>query len=301
MFALVALVKEGDMKAATGQEMRRLLWAISLMVLLLVVAVIAYFMVDITITYNRNIEDNKDKVIRESVRSLQDMSSLMILGGLPAELMQVFNQEVVMQIISGDLNTLSRYFITVGLNFYPVDYLGFIVDGKLMDSGAKAGIQVDPDELPTTPPEGEYQPLERLGSREGFFVSVFVPVDLGKVVPSLKDRQIYVNMIVDRTEEMEETEAYFRDQRNSLLVRLFIVGAIAAALSLLITTLGLRNLTRKYVVEPIEKMNRQAQEIVEGTFQGEVQVDERSAYAPLQGLLRSGQKVLQRMDEELRD
>jgi len=32
-----------------------------------------------------------------------------------------------------------------------------------------------------------------------------------------------------------------------------------------------------------------------------VEVDEDSAYAALQGLLRSGQKVLQRMDDEMRE
>jgi len=71
-------------------------------------------------------------------------------------------------------------------------------------------------------------------------------------------------------------------------------------LSLLITTVVLRRLTRKYVAKPIEALNRAAEEIIAGTYSGEVRVDEGSAYAALQGLLRSGQKVLQRLDREMR-
>ncbi|MBC7246710.1 MAG: hypothetical protein H5T73_02870 [Actinobacteria bacterium] len=279
--------------------MRRLLWAISLLVLLLLLAIVAYFITDITITYNRNIEDNREKVIQESVRGLQDMNSLMVLSrGISPELMEVFNKDLLKEMMGGDLEALYRAGVAVGLNMYPIDYVGFIADGKLMRYGTRKGVSVDTTELPTEPPEGDYQVLDRLGGSEGFFISVFTPLDLS--ILGLEEGPIYVNMIVDRSEEMEEIESYFRDQRNSLLVRLFIAAAVAIIASLLLTTFGLRHFTRKYVVDPIEKINRQAREIMEGTFRGEVEVDERSAYAPLQGLLRSGHKVLSRMDEELK-
>ncbi|MBC7246709.1 MAG: hypothetical protein H5T73_02865 [Actinobacteria bacterium] len=287
------------MRPTTGQEMRRLLWAISLLVLLLVLAIIAYFITDITITYNRNIEDNREKVIQESVRGLQETQSSLITGGFSPELMEVFNQDLFKKIVGGDLDTLYRVGVLITLNFYPVDYVGFIADGELVEYGSRKGLSVDPAELSTEPPEDDYQVLDRLGGSEGFFISVFLPADFGAM--GLGQGKIYANMIIDRSEEMEEIETYFRDQRNSLLVRLLIAAAVAIIASLLVTTFGLRHFTRKYVVDPIEKINRQAREIMEGTFRGEVEVDERSAYAPLQGLLRSGHKVLARMDEELRE
>lgn len=80
-----------------------------------------------------------------------------------------------------------------------------------------------------------------------------------------------------------------------------IAAIIAIILTLLLTTLGLRYFTNKYVARPIEELNRAAEEIAEGTFDGELEVDKDSAYAALQGLLRSGQKVLQKMDEEMRE
>jgi hypothetical protein len=51
----------------------------------------------------------------------------------------------------------------------------------------------------------------------------------------------------------------------------------------------------------MEELNRMAEEIANGTFQGEVEVDEKSSFAALQGLLRSGQLVLKRMEKEIRE
>lgn len=122
-------------------------------------------------------------------------------------------------------------------------------------------------------------------------------MDLG--ILGLEAGTIYGNLIMDRTEEMAAIEDYFHQQRNGFLVRLFIAAGVAVLFSLFLTTYALRYFTRKYVTRPIEELNREAQEIMEGTFEGEVKVDESSAYAPLQALLRSGQKVLQRMEREL--
>ncbi len=41
--------------------------------------------------------------------------------------------------------------------------------------------------------------------------------------------------------------------------------------------------------------------IVEGTFEGEAEVEEGSAFAALQGLLRSGQRVLRGLDERFKE
>lgn len=108
-------------------------------------------------------------------------------------------------------------------------------------------------------------------------------------------------MVVDRTQELADIETYFKDQRNDLILRLSIAAFIAIILTLLLTTICLRYFTRKYVVKPIEKLNRGAEEIAEGAYRGEVEVDEASAYAALQGLLKSGQKVIRQFDDDLRE
>jgi HAMP domain-containing protein len=289
----------GEMSRRSGKEMRNLMLAVTLGVLLLVLAVIAYFMVTIIVTTNSNIEEDKQKLIEESVRSLQDMKSVLVVSEINPTIFMLFNQDLVEKVMGGDMATLYEYATQVALTFYPVDYVGVIVDGELADYKVRRGVSVDPDEIPLTPPEGDYETLDSLGGQEGFYVSVFFPVELAAL--GLGSGEIYFNMIVERTEELAQIEDYFRNQRNDLILWLSIASAIAIILSILLTTFGLRYFTRKYVVRPIENLNRTAEEIADGTFEGEVTVEEESAYAALQGLLRSGQKVLSRMDEKLKE
>ncbi|MEW6553798.1 MAG: hypothetical protein AB1384_05890 [Actinomycetota bacterium] len=287
------------MKRKTGKEMRALMVAVSATTLVLVVAVIAYFMIDIIATTNQNIEENKQKVIDQSVQSLteigENINALMTDPGT----LQLFNQDIVNELITTrNWDVVYDMVSTIGLGFYPIEYIGTIRDGELVAYAAKPGEDIEPSALPTEVPEGDFETLDDLGGADGFFVSAFFPLDLDIVGI---DETIYVNMIVDRTRELAEIEAYFTDQRNDMILRMSIVSVFAIIISLLLTTFGLRYFTRKYVVNPIEELNRTAEEIADGSFTGEVEVDEDSAYAALQGLLRSGQKVLSRMDEEMRE
>ncbi|MEW6553799.1 MAG: hypothetical protein AB1384_05895 [Actinomycetota bacterium] len=285
------------MKHKTGKEMRKLMMAVSVSVLLLVLAIIAYFMVDIITTTNGNIEKNKDLVIEQSVLSLVQIGEKITeLSESPA-VIDLFNRDEINKIIGGDMQAFYDLINRFAILFYPIEYVGMVQDGEVVSYATAAGVNVDPGEMPTVPPTEDYATLDSLGGEEGVYVSVFYLVDLN--YPGLE--AFYVNMIVDRTDELATVTEYFEDQRDDLIMRLSMVSVIAIVLSLLLTTFGLRYFTRKYVANPIEELNRTAEKIADGSFAGEVEVDEDSAYAALQGLLRSGQKVLSRMDEEMRE
>jgi HAMP domain-containing protein len=285
------------MKSKTGKEMRGLMVAVSVTTLLLVLAVIAYFLIDVIVTTNSNIEKNKDLVIEQSVLSLVQIGEKIIeLSESPA-VIDLFNQEEVNKIIGGDMQAFYDLIGRFAILFYPIEYVGMVHDGEVVSYTTRPGVKVDAREMPTEPPSGEYETLDSMGGKEGVYVSVFYLVELN--YPGLES--FYVNMIVDRSEELATVTDYFEEQRNDLVLRMSIVSLIAIILSLLLTTFGLRYFTRKYVVNPIEELNRTAEEIADGSFKGEVRVDEDSAYAALQGLLRSGQKVLQKMDDEMKE
>ncbi|NPV60833.1 MAG: hypothetical protein HPY75_14380 [Actinobacteria bacterium] len=287
------------MKRKTGNEMRRLMVAVSATTLILVLSIIAYFMVDNIVTSNRNIEKNKQLVIEQTASALTEISdNINALLSSPSTL-EIFNQDLVMEFVkTHNFDLFNELANKIALGFYPIDYSAVIRGGKLVHYDARSGLDIDPSEMPVEPYEGEYEVLYSLGGKEGFYVSAFFPIDLSIVG---MDETIYINMIMDRTAEYREIESYFKDQRNDLIVRMCVVSALAIVLSLLLTTLGLRYFTRKYVVDPIEELNRMAEEIASGTFEGEVEVDEKSAFSALQGLLCSGQKVLRRLDDELQD
>lgn len=286
------------MRRKTGKEMRSLILAVSISTLLLVIAIIAYFMVSIIITTNDNIEHNKEKIIEESVRTLNEVSEMATMSNVDANILQLLNMDMVNQIISGESQSFYEVAVQMAIAFYPVDYVSVIHDGEVVHYGNRDDLVENPEGLPTKPPEKGYITLDALGNEEGFFISVFTPIDLALLG---MEGELYLNMIVDRTEELADIEEYFNDQRNDLILQLSIAAVIAIILTLLLTTLGLRYFTNKYVVRPIEELNRAAEEIADGTFDGDLEVDEDSAYAALQGLLRSGQKVLKKMDEEMRE
>ena len=287
------------MKRKSGKEMRKLVLAVSITTLVLVLAIIAYFMVDIIVTTNNNIEKNKELVIEQTAENLTEISeNIDSLLSSPATV-EIFNQDFVNAfLMEKDYDLFNELAGKIALGFYPIDYIGLIRDGGLVYYNTRPGLDVDLSEMPTEPYDSDYETLGSLGGKEGFYVSAFFTVDLSILGV---DDIVYINMIMDRTAEYKEVGEYFTDQRNDLILRLSIVSGIAIILTLLLTTLGLRYFTRKYVVKPIEELNRTAEEIADGTFDGEVQVDEESAYAALQGLLSSGQKVLRRMNEEIRD
>ena len=283
------------MKKKTGKEMRNLMLAISLTTMILVVAVIAYFMVNIILTTNDNIEHNKQLVIDQSVLALSDIGEN--ISGITGstKMIDMFNQDIMEDVLSGDWDTFYAFIGDFAINFYPIEYVGVIRDGEVVSYETTKDYAIDAGDMPSQPPQGDYDTMDSLGDEEGFFISVFYPVDLSMVGLD----NFYVNMIVDRTKELATVDDYFSEQRNDLILRLSIASVVAIILTLLLTTLGLRYFTRKYVADPIERLNRMAEEIADGTFTGEVQVDNDSAYAALQGLLSSGQKVLRRMDEEM--
>lgn len=279
------------MKRVTGREMRNLIYAITAMTLALVMGVIAYFVVDVVATTNENIEENKKLVIDKSVMALKDVGNRVSNVSSDPGFLQMLNQEWLQEILGGDIEALYRLVLTFAMGVNPLEYAGVVADGRVVDSRSSSGLELDPAELPTRPPEGGFPILESFGGREGVFVSVFYPIDLSAFGMDPFD----LNMVIDRTEEMREVEEFFTNQRDDLILRMSAVAGVAVVLSLLITTLGLRYFTRRYVMDPLQKLNRMAEDIADGTFEGAVEVDKDSAYAALQGLLRSGQLILKRM------
>jgi hypothetical protein len=285
------------MSRKNGKEMKRLMIAVSVTMLILVVAIVAYFVIDVTLTTNRNMEENKTKMIESSVLLLKEVSSRVLNMQTTMGLIKYFDQSQLQAILkSGDFNLFYEMAVDLAVSLYPVEYAALFKDGKILAYQTSPGVVVDPTTMPVAPPPGlEYTTSETLGNKQGFFVSLFYDADLG----SLGFGNFQAQLVVDRTKELADIESYFNNQRNSLLLAMLIAAGIAIILTILLTTLGLRYFTRKYVVDPIEKLNTTAEQIMDGTYEGDVEVDDDSAFRAIQALLRSGQKVLCRMDEQM--
>jgi HAMP domain-containing protein len=283
------------MKRVTGREMRKLIFAVTLMTLALVLGVIAYFMTDVILTTNNNIDKNKQMTLDKTVMTIKDLGKHVGTISANTKFLRMLNQDILDQILQGEAGSLYELVLQLAAVTNPLEYAGVIEDGEVVTYLTPSGTDVNPSELPSMPSEGDYVVLDSLAGKDGYFVSVFYSIDLG----GYGFDEFYVNDIVDRTAEMQEIEDYFVSQRNDLILRMSIAAGIAILLTLLITTFGLRYFTNKYVMEPVERLNRMAEEIADGVYDGEVKVDTGSAYAALQGLLRSGQLILHKMDKEI--
>lgn len=283
------------MKRIVGTEMKRLMLAVTLAVLLLLVAIISYFLIDVLVTSYNNTQDNKELMIAQSVRTVDNMGANIEKMTTDWEFIELFNIDYIQRALAGDMKSLYGMIVRLTVGIQPVDYVAVIAGGQIVDYRAKDGMTIDKASMLVTPPEDGYQTLDRLGDREGFFISCFYSVPLSRY--GFED--LYLNIVVDRTSELQAIEGYFQRERNNMLTGLLIAGGIAILLSILVTTFGLRFLVEKYIVKPIEQLNRTAEQISQGCFEGEVHVDEKSAFAALQGLLKSGQVIMRLHDREI--
>jgi nitrate/nitrite-specific signal transduction histidine kinase len=127
-------------------------------------------------------------------------------------------------------------------------------------------------------------------------VVVFNPIDLTKLGIAAK---FTVSAMIDLTDQVKELDRYFSDQKRDTVIGLVITGIIALVLFGLLSTFWLRYLIDKYVRKPVNELNTMAQEISAGRYKGEVVVDENSDFAALQGLLKSGQLILRKLDNSM--
>jgi hypothetical protein len=283
------------MKREVGKEMKRLILWGTVVTLSLFAVVIGYFMVDVAVTTSRNIEKNKQLAIDQSVLTLQEMARNISNMNTNATVISNLNQEVLGKIAKGQTELLLPLMTDLAIAYYPVDYVSETQNGEVLYYRTPDGAAIDTSTLPAVPASGTYTTLDRLGDQEGFFVSVYYPINIP--IPGYEN--VVSNFVVDRTVEVKQIETYFNQQRNSQLLRLGIVALISFLLFGLLTTLGQRYMVGRFVMRPIDQLNAEAEGIITGTFDGEVKVDQESSFAPIQGLLRSGQKVLRRLDAEL--
>ncbi len=289
-------MKGAAMKLKQGGEMSKLTWSFLIPVMLLVVAIIAFFIVDAVLSADNNAEQTKKILIEQTVQTYRRMGENFQVSGFNPSMAQTFNPELIQSFLRGDYKPVYDLILNISVLATPSEAVALVTDGKVYsavmqpESGARA------DELLTTVPKDEYKILGRFGKLEGTLVNVVYPIDLTKVGLNSK---ILMSCVFDLTAQVRVVEDYFTGQRNDTIIWLGVIGLIALLAFVLLSTFWLRHLIGRYVSKPIKELNDTAEEIVAGTYQGEVVVNSKSDFAAIQGLLKSGQLILRKHDEEV--
>lgn len=280
------------MKERGGHEMRKFLLYVSALVVVLIVAVILYTTLDSINRINQAAEREKDSVEEALVSYLA--VSAEASAGLARDpiISRVFSEEMTGSFARGDMSMISEFLAAILRPLYDAEYVAVVVDGEVAAASVEKGSGFDdfPVEMPGDGDEVTYEVLDSLGGVEGYFISFYRPFTMPGV-------DGFLNFVVDRTEQIEAIDAKYDAERSDLITRQIIIGAVAILAALLITLLGVRILTRRYITGPIEELAKNSHQIMQGTFDGEVAVVEDSDYADIQRLLQSGKVLMEKMGE----
>lgn len=150
--------------------------------------------------------------------------------------------------------------------------------------------------LPAAYKEG-YWVIHDLEREDDTYIALSKKTDypfLGPDGQTIEEQYIYT--LVDITEQTDAITTLYTDSRSALLWSQLIIAAILLLLSLVLAPLGIAWAVRKYVAAPVLELDKLSQDVMDGSLQAEVRVDEGSSFADIQRLLRGAQDVLRRMD-----
>lgn len=278
------------MSAGRGHEMRKYLISVSILVVLIIVALVAYNTVVSIQRIDDDMETEKQRVVEQLVDYFNTtMEKVVAVSGGGQEMEEIFNPALTESNDPAAQLKLLQALADIQRATYAADYLVYVSGGMVLVSSVEEGLDID--DFPTRMAEGDYEILDELGGREGTFISVYSEAELSP----LQDE--FVNFAVDRTEQMQAIDDFYSDKRSDLITRQVVVGVVAVAIALLLTTLGVYFLTRRYITGPIEELAEASHRMMEGTFEGEVEIVEESDYADIQRLLKSGKVLIDRMSD----
>jgi len=287
------------MKLKPKSEMNKLLWSFTIPILLLVTLIVITYLIYGIVNADNNAKHTKQLLINQSGLSYKRFGeNFKNMSGFSPELVELFNPDITKAVLSGDPVPLYRLAKQIMTLASPAEYLAIIKDGKIVDSINPSGATVDTNKLPMSAPSEGYVMLDSFGDRKGSFLDLFIPVDMTKLGLQTK---FYVSTVINLTEQVKEVDKYFQDQKKDTIISLIVTGIIALILFALLSTFWLRYLINKFIRKPVEELNTMARDIADGTYEGEVVVDENSDFAALQGLLKSGQLILHKLDENMGD
>ncbi len=284
------------MKISRAHEMRGFLVSITVLVVLLIILVVLVN----TIFSLRRIDQAQEREKENVKNSLLDFfaDALVEVPKLQTnpDVTSGMNPDIVKAAGKGDMNPVINYLMNILRPVYVTEYAVTVNDGKVVASAVRPGLESF-DDFPLSLPdpgsdELQSQVLTGFNGEQGYYISIYSPLNM----PGSKGA--FFNYVVDRTEQIEKINEIYSDEKSSLIIQQVAIGLVAIAIALVLSLIGVRVLTRRFITGPIEGMTSISHQIMEGAFEGEVTVDEESDFADLQRLLQSGKMLVDRMCEE---
>lgn len=280
------------MRKRRGSEMRRFLLSVTALVTILLAAVIIYATIDLVRRINDDMRREKDRVVIQLVDYFKGtLEAMTRTGSDPQYAKNLFREDLFSEEGLIASKALLDFLSTMQRQQFNADYLAYVSNGMVVSMSVAEGLNISQADIPREMPDEPYELLREAGGRKGHFISFY------SSFPMMGTGEEFITLMVDRTESINQLEALYRKDKENLVKRQVIAGLIILAVGAAVSALGVYRLTRRDITGPIEEVNRTAELIMEGSFQGEVEVDQNSDFASLQALLSSGKKILDKLSE----
>ncbi len=237
--------------ARTNSEMRRFLTLVSVILVLLIIIVIAFSTTDGIATLNASKQKAEDQVVKD-VAGLGTLSTEQLLpgGGGASAAVQYLNLAPFMAYASGDPSGVYGFVLNFLGPIYGVMAGTVSADGQVLASSLPQGM--NPEDLPSAEgSENNFKVVDHLGSQQGHFIVWYIPWTAP--VPGTNQMPV-LTWVIDRTSQINQIDRNYNHDRNILVIRQISIGVGAMLLTLLIVLLGIRLLSKKYISNPMNKM-----------------------------------------------
>lgn len=160
----------------------------------------------------------------------------------------------------------------------------FIVDGEPLIESMKEDASLK------SYPESAKSEIEIL---ENHYKENDVVIALSKATdyPTFGNRQ-FIYTVVDVTDQAETLSALYEDGKGNLFKSQIAIAALFLLISIVLAPIGISWAIGRYITNKIVELDSMSQKIMEGSYDGEVHVDENSSFADIQKLLKGGQDIL---------
>ncbi len=284
------------MRMGKTHEMRNFLLSVSALVIALIVLLVLVNTLFAIHRINQDQEREKQNVKDSLLRFFEDS-----LKGVPKlqsdpELQKSLDPGMITSYYQGDMTPIAKFLTAILQPLYATEYVVLVNDGQVLSASLADNLK-DFQDFPLVLPnpalkELQSEILTNFNGKQGYFIQVFEPLN----IPGTKGA--FFAFLVDRSLQVEQLNQSYADEKSSLILQQVILGLVAVAIALAIGFVGIRLLTRYFITGPVENLAETSRLIMEGAFEGEVKVDERSDFADLQRLLQSGKTLVDRMFKE---
>ncbi len=275
-----------------GNEMRMFIIHTTAVLLVFTLLIIAGFTIFSLVRIDRDEENAKQNVIDQFLTFFEDTANASRdLQSNPTIQETMTNSPMMAEAARMNFMPTAAFVAAVLRSTYDAELYAFIVNGEPVVVETKEGVEV-PGELPAEAPEEGYEVLNEFNGQDGTFIAVYHETAFPGIPP---DQFTY--FVVDRSDSIQALTDIYDNERTRMIWTVIILGWVAIGAAVLLSTLVLRHFTKRYITRPIEELIAVSHEIMDGSFEGEVQVTESSDFADLQRLLRSGQIVLTKAAE----